>query len=231
MSKRFIAAAAVAGLFLMAEPVYAQRGGGGHGGGGHAGGGGGGRAGGGYRGGYSGGYRGGEHGGYRGGYGLGYGGYGLGYGGYGLGYGGYGAGYGNYGYAYPSYGYASPSYGYSYPSTYEGYYPTAPTVVGSSPLTGTVLPASGSENSFTPSLSATPAVAAPATVTVFVPEGAQVWLDGKETTGTGTSRVFTSPKLEPGQSSVLAVKARWGGSTYSAQVPIQAGDKFSVDLR
>jgi uncharacterized protein (TIGR03000 family) len=140
-----------------------------------------------------------------GGYGLGYG---LGYGGYG-----YGLGYGGYGYnTYPSYDYSG---AYAYPAT--------PTVVG-----GGIVQASG----LAPSAPApTPTVAGPANVTVVVPDGAQVWFDGKETTSTGGSRVFTSSTLQPDQTAVLSVKARWNGNTYSMQLPIHAGDKFSVDLR
>jgi uncharacterized protein (TIGR03000 family) len=81
-----------------------------------------------------------------------------------------------------------------------------------------------------PATPSTPAAPAPATVTVVVPDGAQVWFDGKEVTATGTSRVFTSPALQPGQSSVLSVKARWGGSTRELQLPIRSGDKMSVDI-
>ena len=220
MTLRLVTLLAPAVLLLGADPVLAQRRGGGGGGarmGGYSGG---------YRGGYSGGY-----GGYRGGYGPGYGygglggygspfagGYGLGYGGLGyggLGYGGYGSGYGRYGSSYSSGGYSYPMSGYGY-SDYA-----TPTV------TGGVIPTSGTEV-YSPSPAA---VAAPAMVTIVVPEGAQVWCDGKEVSGTGTSRVFNSPVLEPGRSSVLSVKARWDGRDREMRLPIQAGDKMSVDLR
>ena len=120
--------------------------------------------------------------------------------------------YGYGGYYYPSYGYSYPSYGY-YPN---GYY-TVPTVAGSG-----IIPANG----YYPTPSA---VAAPATVTVIVPEGAQLWFDGKDVTG--TDHVFTSAILQPNQSGVLSVKGSWGGSTYSMQLVIRAGDKLRVDLR
>jgi uncharacterized protein (TIGR03000 family) len=171
--------------------------------------------GGGYRGGYVGGYRGGYYGGYRGYYPGGYGYWGNGYPysgfwlGYGLGLGsrlGYGLGYG-YGYPY--------SGGYSYPYTDSSYYPTVPSV----PLDNTLVPS-------TPS--ATPA---PATVTFMVPNGAEVWFDGKETPTTGTTRVFTSPILQPDQSEVLSVRAVWDGSARTMQVPLHAGDNMTIDLR
>jgi uncharacterized protein (TIGR03000 family) len=249
MLKRLVKLLAPAALFFVPTPAFAQHHGGGHGGGGHGGGvyhGGGGvyRGGGAYRGGYYGGSRG-YYGGYRGygyggygygyplfGYGLGYGGlgYGLGYGslGYGLGYGGYGLGSGGYGYSYPyssSY-YSYPDYsGYTYPDYSSYSYP----ITTSTPVINSVVPASGVYSSI-PSTSAPSSTPAPATVTVVVPENAQVWFDGKETSETGHDRVFTSATLQPDQSSVLEVKARWDGSTRTMQLPIRAGDKISVEL-
>lgn len=233
MSLQLVKFIAPAVLCLAPAPAFAQHHGG-HGGshhGGHMGGYHGGYHSG-YHSGYYGGYRGGSYGGYRGGYGYGgYGGFGYpflgGYGlGYGLGYGGLGFGrYGGYGYSSPYYysrGYSSPYYssGYYYPSYSSGYYYPATPVIDSGVIQtgGYAVPSA-------------PAAAAAAQVTVLVPEGAQVWFDGKEAAATGTSRVFTSPVLQPGQSSVLAVKARWDGSNREMQLPIQAGDKMTVDLR
>jgi uncharacterized protein (TIGR03000 family) len=228
MSMRLIKFVAPIILAVAAGPASAQHGG--HGGGGHAGGGY--HGGGGYHAGY-GGYHAG-YGGYRGGYYRGYGGYrGYGYGGYGYGYPyygyglGYGLGYGGYGYGlgYGGYGYSYPySSGYSYPNTYGGtYYPSStPALTGSG-----IVQTSG----YTPATSVTSTEAAPATVTLIVPNDAKVWFNGKEDTTTGTSRVFTSPTLQPGESSVLSVKARWDGNDRTVQLPIQAGDKMRVDLR
>jgi uncharacterized protein (TIGR03000 family) len=129
----------------------------------------------------------------------------YGYGGYG-----YGLGYGYGGYSYPYSGYSYPAGGYYSPNSYY------------------IVPAG--DYSVDP-MPAPSAVAAPATVTVIVPEGAQVWFDGKDAVGTGTERVFTSLALQPNQPSVLSVKASWGGSTYSMQLTIHAGDKRRVDLR
>ncbi len=238
MSIRLVKFLAPSLVLFAAGAASAAHGGGGHGGGGHGGGGHGGGGGarmggysgggsriGGFRGGYAGGnrgYRGGYAGGYGyGGYGYGGYGYGLGYGGYG--YGGYGLGNGGYGYGlgYGGYGSSSP-YGGAYPSTDGGYYyPAAPTTLG-----GDIVQASG----IIP-LTSSATVDAPARVTLVVPEGAQVWFDGKETTTTGSTRVFTSPVIEAGKSSVLVVKARWDGSDREMRLPIQAGDKMSVDMR
>jgi uncharacterized protein (TIGR03000 family) len=122
--------------------------------------------------------------------------------------------YGYGGYYYPSYSYSYPSHCYSYPNSYY----TLPS--GIVPAGGVYL--------VDPAPSA---VATPATVTVIVPEGAQVWFDGKDAAGTGTDRVFTSSILQPNQPGVLSVKASWGGNTYSMQLTIRAGDKLRVDLR
>ena len=231
MSLQLLKFVAPIALFLAPGPLLAQHHAGGHSGG-HAGGyhggayhGGGGHYGGygGSRGGYYGGYSG-----YRGGYGYGspfLGGYGLG--GYGLGYGGFG--YGGLGYGGLGYGrLGSGGYGYSVPYSSGGYYApvngwyTDPV----SPIDAGVIQASG-----TGSIAVTSEVAAPAQVTVLVPDGAQVWFDGKEAAGSGGSRVFTSPTLQPGQSSTLAVKARWAAGNGEMQLPIRAGDKMTVDLR
>ncbi len=143
-----------------------------------------------------------------------YGGYG-GYG-YGLGYSnfGYRLGYGNYGYG--NYGYNN--YGYGYPTPYTNGMYDYPT-----PLTnGTGVIQSGG---FAPVNPASPAV-----VTVIVPLGAQVWFDGVETNNAGMGRSFTSPVLQPGQTSVLSVKILSNGSSREMQLPIRSGDRMSVDL-
>jgi len=166
------------------------------------------------------------HSGVRGGSGFGAYGYGgFGYGG--LGYGGYGYGYGGYGYNTPSYN----NYSYSTPY-YGGYtYPATPTVVGNPVMqaggfeVGNSVSQAGGISSSTGTTTPTPAL-----VTIVVPEGAEVWFDGKLDAGNGTSRVFVSPALKPGQSTTLSVKAKWGGSTRELNLPIQAGDKMSVDI-
>jgi uncharacterized protein (TIGR03000 family) len=76
----------------------------------------------------------------------------------------------------------------------------------------------------------TPTMAAPATVTVIVPAGAQVWFNGTEDTTSGPNRVFTSSVLQPGQTVVLSIKTRVNGSATEMELPITAGDKMSVDL-
>jgi uncharacterized protein (TIGR03000 family) len=46
-------------------------------------------------------------------------------------------------------------------------------------------------------------------VTLYVPEGAVVWLEGKATEQTGTTRVFVTPTLKPGERYAYEVRARW----------------------
>jgi uncharacterized protein (TIGR03000 family) len=81
---------------------------------------------------------------------------------------------------------------------------------------------------------ATQAVASPASVTVIVPEGGQVWFDNTLTPKTGANWVYNSPKLEPGKTYTLNIKARWaeGGQDKAYDIPLRvvAGDKMTMDL-
>jgi uncharacterized protein (TIGR03000 family) len=233
-------------LFAAAGPVAAQHHGGGHGGGhggahmggAHMGGayhGGGGayhHGGGVYHGG--GGYYGGSRGFYSspfyGGYGLG--GYGLGYGlgglGYGYGLGGYGLGRGYYGGSYGGGYYGGGSvYPYSSFGNYSYAVPAASAALGVPVVSGTYAPQPAPSGGFN---AVTPSEPAPASVTVTVPEGAELWFNGKDMGKDGGSQVFTSPVMQPGQTATLAVKARWNGNTREMQLPIRAGDKMTVDL-
>ena len=72
---------------------------------------------------------------------------------------------------------------------------------------------------------------APAIVTITVPAGATLWIDGKETPLKDGNAVFTSPVLKPGAGTALNVKARWNESTREMNLPLKAGDKMTVDLR
>jgi uncharacterized protein (TIGR03000 family) len=219
----------------LAVGTAAAQHGGGHGGGGHGGGGGhpggghpgGGHPGGGHPGGayyHSGGayyHPGGGyyHHSYYGGYGypfigLGYGGFGYPYSG--LGYGGYGYGRPYYGGGYYDNGYYSNGYGYP-----AGYGYTAP-----------VVPA-GYSAGYTPSQPVAPAPVgdpAPATLTVIVPDGAQLWFDGTPSDQTGPRRTFTTPPINPGQTQTVVVKMTTGGGPVTMPLQLRAGDKTTVDL-
>ena len=204
-------------LLATAGTVQAQRGGGGHGGG-----------------------MGGGHGGYGG-----YGGYGRGgYGGYGRGF--YGGGfYGGWGYPYyyggiyPYYGggfYDLPPAVGTYPSTVipysSNYTPIPPANVDPSTLPS--LPAPLSPPSIPNAVATKSATPATATVSVIVPEGAQVWFDNTLTPTKGTKWTYTSPKLEPSKTYTVNVKARWaeGGQDKAYDIPLRivAGDNMTMDL-
>jgi uncharacterized protein (TIGR03000 family) len=139
-------------------------------------------------------------------YGGYYGGFGYGYPFYGgFGYG--GLGYGAYGYGgYPSYGYSS------------GYYSSAPAVIGAPAVLPSAPPAAIGDP-------------VPAVITITVPDGAQIWIDGKETAAPGGKLVYTSPAIQQGARGVLNIKARWNDSTRELNLPITAGDKMTIDLR
>ena len=63
---------------------------------------------------------------------------------------------------------------------------------------------------------------------------ASVWVDGRKTTSTGTSREFVSPPLTPGHDYTYLIEGRWteNGKTVdrSKRVPVQAGQRVNVNL-
>jgi uncharacterized protein (TIGR03000 family) len=219
--------AALAGVLLIAGPLWA-RGGGGHGGGFHGGAfhSGGFHSGGFHNGGFhSGGFRSGgfHHGGFRGGS---------------FHHRGFFPGY--YGY-YPSYSYY-PSYG-SY-SPY-GYFPSYDLGYGSDPGPGYYDSSSGAVPSYSSGYQALAPYAtvttdtaptqtdAVAHVTVRVPANAQLWFDGSITTSTGSVREFQSPSLNPGRYT-YAIRARWTENgrviTQTQKIAVSPGAHVSVDF-
>jgi uncharacterized protein (TIGR03000 family) len=225
--------AALVGAALLAfstTPALAQRGRGGGGGRGgvHVGS---------FRGGHVGGYRGGYVGGYRGGVYRGpYGHVGYGYRGYHYRpYWGVGVlglyGLGGYGYGYPY-----SSYGYAYPYATYNNYSVAPPVITTPGIDYPVITSSGyapSTEAVAPSAYAAPADNA-ARLQVTVPAGAEVWVDGEQTTQTGTSRTFVSPPLTPGRDFVYTVRARWmtdsGPKEEAREVRVRANQTSQVDF-
>lgn len=138
----------------------------------------------------------------------------------------------------PFYGgyYASPyPAGVVYPYDYAPYgIPTYPPLIPVNPATPTIPPAApGNVEMIAPPAGAAPAPAATdkptsATVSVKVPAGAELWFNGKkQEAGSGQ---FVSDPIAPGQSATLEVQAKWGGGTRSMRIPLQAGDKMTVDL-
>jgi uncharacterized protein (TIGR03000 family) len=227
----------LAGAAVLATtgPVQARGPGGGHFGGAHFGG---------YRGGF-GGYRGGfYHGGYHYhpyyGYGYRYHNpyygyrYGYGYPYYGYGYGFYPYGYGYYSY---SYGYYPDSYGYDpyyssssddsswFPGSYNAYSPGLTTAGLTS-----VSPLSGGSQGLAPS--GQPDTTAH--VTVKVPAGADVWVDGSNTYSAGPVREFQSPPLTPGTQYSYQIRARWREDgrevTQTQQVLVSSGAHASAEF-
>jgi uncharacterized protein (TIGR03000 family) len=71
-------------------------------------------------------------------------------------------------------------------------------------------------------------------VTLMVPEGAEVWFEGKKTTATGIVREFRSPPLDPGYQYSYDVRVRWRQKgedmTQTRQVIVTAGADVVLDF-
>jgi uncharacterized protein (TIGR03000 family) len=69
-------------------------------------------------------------------------------------------------------------------------------------------------------------------VVVNCPAGAQVWMEGRLSEQTGTTRTFVSPPLPPSQKYIYVVRARWqdgsGRREQAQQVVVQAGNHATV---
>src|SRR6516162_9024399 len=46
-------------------------------------------------------------------------------------------------------------------------------------------------------------------LTVHVPAGAEIWVEGEKTKQTGSSRLFYSPPIVPGKNYVYEIRAMW----------------------
>jgi uncharacterized protein (TIGR03000 family) len=205
----------LAGAAILVTPSvsYAQRGGGGHGGGAHVGGGahyGGAHYGSGV---YT--HSGGYYGGYRGGLYSGHSYYG-------------GRGYGLYPY-YGSYGYSDPYFYNTLP--YGSYGDVTPSYLD----TTSALPSIGSSyQSFSPPAITTTPSDTIAHVTVNVPTDAQVWFNNTMTTPTGAVREFSSPALTPGSRYTYDIQARWKENsrevTQAQRIEVAAGVHVSVSF-
>jgi uncharacterized protein (TIGR03000 family) len=74
---------------------------------------------------------------------------------------------------------------------------------------------------------------APVNIVVWVPEDAEVWVDGNKTTSTGAGRVLITPPLEPTIRHTYEIKARWQGPDGQALeqtqvIGVYAGDRTVV---
>jgi len=167
----------------------------------------------------------------------------------------YRPGYGGYGYRYPystfslgvnvgglGYGYGYPGY-YGYPS-YSGYYgyPSygvysgattyyAPSYVGNDVA---VAPAAPATSYYPPAEQAPAPAASNAHLTVQVPAGARLWIDGQLTAQTGAVRSFETPSLDPGRSYSYKLVAEWveNGQTVTRERTVQfaAGNQAVANL-
>jgi uncharacterized protein (TIGR03000 family) len=206
------------------------RGGGGHGGGGHVGG---------FHGGSFGGYRGGYWGGYRG---YGYGGYypRYGYNRYNVYYGGYPYSYGDSEPYYSSYPYSTSDLNTDSWLSPESAQPEAGDAFNPGPVVqpGDAVETAGYRSLYPPTGDGAAAsarqAAAPAGVTVKVPQGAELWFDGSKTRSTGSVREFESPPLTQGRQYTYDVRARWRDNgkdvTQTRRVIVTAGTHADVEF-
>lgn len=127
--------------------------------------------------------------------------------------------YGYYPYSYDDYPYvwSGPAYGSGY---YDPYLAGTPTY-----LNGDTYAAPPAANSQPDPI---------AHLTVNVPAGARLWLDGTPTTRTGPVRLFVSPPLTPGGRYSYQIRASWDESghevTQSQKVEVTAGSHVSVNF-
>jgi uncharacterized protein (TIGR03000 family) len=74
----------------------------------------------------------------------------------------------------------------------------------------------------------------PAHLDVRVPADAELWVDGKKTTQTGTARTFSTPDLKPGQDYAYEMRADWQDRdrkiTQTRRVTFHAGENVKVDF-
>jgi uncharacterized protein (TIGR03000 family) len=71
-----------------------------------------------------------------------------------------------------------------------------------------------------------------ARIELKVPEGAEVWFDGKKTTQTGSLRQFVTPPLTPGRRYAYEVRVVWKGGadevTETRRLGLGAGENLSA---
>ena len=151
-----------------------------------------------------------------------------------------------YSYGYP-FGYGYAPYGYGYYAYLGGYYPERTSYTEASPwypgedrayapgVTAagftSVSPLAGGTQESGPSGQA----GSVAHVTVKVPAGADVWVDGANTFSAGPVREFQSAPLTPGQQYTYEFRARWKNDdgrevTQTQQVTVTAGAHARVDF-
>lgn len=69
---------------------------------------------------------------------------------------------------------------------------------------------------------------------VLLPTDAELFVDGKKTSQTGTARKFTTPDLKPGQEYIYELRARWNGKAgkneETRRIAFRAGQQVKVDF-
>jgi uncharacterized protein (TIGR03000 family) len=145
-----------------------------------------------------------------------------------------------YGYGYYPYSYGSYPYGYDYSSYYSSpadlspWYPGAGDAYSPGVTTAgftSVSPLSGGGGEST--VPGQPDTTAHLTLTV--PAGANVWVDGTKTYSAGPVRVLQSPPLAPGSDYKYQIRARWKDDdgrevTQTQQVIVTAGAHVSAQF-
>jgi uncharacterized protein (TIGR03000 family) len=135
---------------------------------------------------------------------------------------------------YPDYGsyYGSYPDSSSYPDSDYDAYPYYDSILYTPPASSSG-PSGPSADIGQPVVSSTPSDTT-AHVTVKVPADAEVWLEGKKTTSTGSVREFQSPPLEAGYEYTYTLRARWlqNGKeiTQTQEVGVSAGAHVNVDF-
>src|SRR5579872_5964738 len=72
------------------------------------------------------------------------------------------------------------------------------------------------------------------TLEIYLPESARLFIEGQETSSTGTKRRFVSPAMPPGKYvyTIKAIMADPGGPrTVTRRIDVRPGDFESIDLR
>jgi len=78
-----------------------------------------------------------------------------------------------------------------------------------------------------------PADDRPVLLTLVVPPNAEVWIDGKKTTMSGTVRQFVSPALKSGKNYLYTLRVHWQRNNKDVEetrsLTVQAGDAVRLD--
>jgi uncharacterized protein (TIGR03000 family) len=139
------------------------------------------------------------------------------------------------GLGYPYY-YGNYGYGYGYPYDYGSAYPDYGAPYAPNYVPPDVIPPQASTSAYPPAVFApAPAPSGSARLTVQLPAGAKLWIDGQSTQQTGALRMIeTPPTLEPGRSYSYKLRAEWAEKGQPVErerdVSFQAGNQVVVNM-